>query len=111
MEASQSVDHALRLEASERPSAERHVEGLARHVERLGAVHAEANALRLGSCSSRLHALGVRVEGVHGRCSSGRESGQSSVTASDLENARAFERNERLDPPRLDLVQVRDVHA
>ena len=111
VDASQSVDHALRLEASERPSAERHVEGLARDVERVGTVHAEANALRLGSCSGRLHALGVRVEGVHGRCSSGRESGQSSIAASDLENAHTVERNKRLDPPRLGPVQVGDVHA
>jgi len=110
-DASQGVDHALRLEASERPSAEGHVEGLACDVERLGPVHAEANTLRLGSCSSRLHALGIRVECVHGRCSSGCESGQSSIAASDLENARALERNERLDPPRLGLVQVGDVHA
>ena len=111
VDASQSVDDALRLEASERPAAERHVEGLARDVERLGAVHAEANALRLGSCPRRLHALGVRVEGVHGRSSSCCKSGQSSIAAADLENARAFQRNERVDPLRLCLVQVGDVHA
>jgi hypothetical protein len=46
-DAAKDVDPVLRFDASERPATERHVEGLAFEVERLGAVHAELHLVRL----------------------------------------------------------------
>ena len=111
MDSSQGVDHALRLEASERPAAERDVEALALDVERLGAVDAEADTLGADGSSRRLDPLGVRVERIDARGSSRREAGEPSVAAPDLEDSRVFERHERFDPPRLRPMQVGDVHA
>ena len=80
-------------------------------LERLSAVHAEANPFSVGRRSCRLDALGVRIEGVNARSTSGDEAGEAAFAAADLENPDALERNETLDPTRLGLVQVGDVHA
>jgi hypothetical protein len=74
-------------------------------------VNAEADTLDAGRRPRILDALAIRVERIDARGPSRREAGQPSVAASDLEDARAFERHERSDPPRLRLVQVGDVHA
>ena len=111
VDADQGVDHALRLDASERPAAERDVETLALDVERLGAVYTEADALGVCRRPSLLHPLGIRVERVDARSPLCREPGEPALPATDVENADALQRDECLDPPRLDLVQVGDVHA
>src|SRR5206468_5992171 len=110
-DASQGVDHALRLDASERPAAERDIEALALDVERLGAVHPETDPLGVRRCPGLLHALGIRIERVDARGPRCRVRGQPTLAAADVEDAGALEREELLDASRLDLVQVRDVHA
>lgn len=111
MDAGQGVDHALGLDASERPAAERYIERLALDVERLGAVHAEADVLRVRGNPRLLHPLLVRIEGVNAgrvfRC----EPDQAAFPTADVEHSGTLERHERLDPPRLGLPRVRDVHA
>jgi len=94
-------DDALGLEASERPAAERDVEALALHVERLGAVDPEADE----SC------IDCRLRLLDARGSLGREPGQPTFSAARVENPGAVERDDRLDPLRLDCVQVGNVHG
>src|SRR5207244_5766756 len=90
---SQSVDHALRLEASERPTAQRDVEALALDVERLGAVYAEADTVGVDVSPRDLHAFGVRVKRVDPSCVGRRESGQPPLAAAHVQDSSAFERD------------------
>jgi hypothetical protein len=108
---SQSVDHALRLEASERPTAQRDVEALALDVERLGAVYAEANILDIGRRARDFNALGIRVERVDACSAFGCEKRQPTFTASDIEDSDSLEGDERLDSLRFGVGQIRDMHA
>ena len=111
VDARQGVDHALRLDTSERPTAQRGVEALTLDVERLGTVDAEANAAAFATARAALHSLGVRVERVDAGRPGSRESGQAPLAAADLEHAGAVESDQRLDPAVLDVVQVGNVHG
>ena len=111
VDAAQGVDHARGLDASERPAAERDVEAIALNVERIGAMHAETHALRRYGRPRGRHLLAVRVERVDARRARGCEPGEPAVSAADLEDPGAVERDERLDATGLGLVQVGDVHA
>jgi len=110
VDASQGVDHALRLDTSERPAAERDVKGLSLDVEHLHPVYAESNALRVGRRPRLLHPLGIRIERVNVRGPCRRESCEPTFATADVEDPGALERDERLDPSLLDPVQVGDVH-
>ena len=74
-------------------------------------MHAEANALHICCHASFLDALGIRIERVDARRTSGCERRQPTLPTTDVDDARALERDELLDPPGLDRVQVGDVHV
>jgi hypothetical protein len=105
----QSVHDALDRDTSQRPAAERDVEALARDVERLDSVDAEADSSRL-LCGERrprlLDALGVRVEGVNVLGAVGCEAGQATVSAADVEHTFSVQPDERRDRAGLDSVRI-----
>jgi len=92
----QGVHDALRLDASQRPSTERDVEPLTRHLERFRAVHREAHALPLLVSQRPLRfsdRFGVRVKREHKPCPPRSQSRQAAFTATDVEYPATLERD------------------
>ncbi|HEY3462224.1 MAG TPA: hypothetical protein VGK62_02075 [Gaiellaceae bacterium] len=96
VEQTQGVHDALRLDASQRPSAERDVERLAWHLERFRAVHGEAHPSPLLISQRPLRfadAFSVRVESEYKPCPRRRQSCQPTLTATDIEYPATVERD------------------
>jgi hypothetical protein len=92
----QGMHDALRLDASQRPSAEGDVEPLAWHLERFRAVHREAHALPLLVSQRPLRfsdRFGVRVKREHKPCPRRGQSGQAAFTGTDIEYPATVERD------------------
>jgi hypothetical protein len=92
----QGVHDALRLDASQGPSAERDVEPLAWHLERFRAVHGEAHPRALLVSQRPLgftDRFGVRIKSEHKSRPRRRQSRQSAFTAADIEYPAAVERD------------------
>jgi hypothetical protein len=109
----QSVHDALERDASQRPAAERDIESLARKIESLCIVNAKPNAPRLlfgERRASGRDVLGTRVEGVDGRAMCGCERGEATLSATDVEDALAVERNKCCDRGDFDPRLVATVH-
>src|SRR5215211_2326668 len=94
MNFAQSVHDALDRDASQRPAAEREVEPLARHVQRLRIVDGEAHALlvlrrdRGARCADRIAA---GIECVHRRRVAGGETSEPASAAADFDDPLAGE--------------------
>jgi hypothetical protein len=92
----QGVHDALRLDASQRPPAERDVEPLAWNLESFRPVHREAHALPLLVSQRPLRftdGFGVRVKGEHKPGLRRGQSRQAAFTATDIEYAATLERD------------------
>jgi hypothetical protein len=92
----QGVHDALRLDASQRPSAEGDVEPLTWHLERFRAVHREAHALPLLVSQRPLRfsdRFGVRVKREHKPCPRRSQSRQAAFTATDVDYPATLERD------------------
>jgi hypothetical protein len=92
----QGVHDALRLDASQRPPAERDVEPLAWNLESFRPVHREAHALPLLVSQRPLRftdGFGVRVKGEHKPGLRRSQSRQAAFTATDIEYAATLERD------------------
>jgi hypothetical protein len=88
VDVAQGVHDALDRDASQRPAAERDVETLAREVERLSVVDADADPLALLACqcgACRSHVLGVGIERIDGRGTLGCEARQPTFAAANVE--------------------------
>ena len=94
MDLAQGVHDALRLDASQRPAAQREVEPTPLHVERVGIVDAERDAIpQLGGQrrGSVRHSVGIGIEGVHLASVARGEPRQPPFTAADLQDPHALE--------------------
>ena len=96
MKQTQSVHDALRLDASQRPSAERDIESLAWHLECFRAVHREAHPRPLLVSEQPLgfgDAFGIRVESEDKPRPRSRQLRQPALAATDIEYPATIERD------------------
>lgn len=100
MDLARGVYDALRLDASQRPAAQREVEATPLHVERVRVVDAEGDAL---AQLARKRRLGLERAGCG-------EPRQAPFTAADLQHPRAIEVRDFEDRGRLDAVGIAQLH-
>lgn len=96
MKQTQGVHDALRLDASQRPSAERDVEPLAWHLKSFRSVHGETHPRPLLVSQRPLRftdGFGVRVKSQDKTCPGRCHSRQSALTATDIEYPATVERD------------------
>src|SRR3954453_3971994 len=97
MDVVQGVHDALQRNASQRPSAERDIEALARTVERFCVMNGEADVTALLARQRRPGAsdvLRTRIEGVDRRGMARGERGQTAFATADIKHPRTLERDD-----------------